>query len=249
MEKELFILNRNGDKLSAVLHKPKNETKSIVLVSSSFKGDKDYQPIIKKFCEKACEEGIAALRYDYYGSGESEGKYEESTVNTHIHDLLDVIEFVRNLDYEKISLAGLSLGTTISWMVTDDHIRSLILWSPPFNLKWLYERYISNFENNNYILIKRQFDDKVMKISKKFIEQCKDLDMKDIIKKSKAPALVVYGTEDHGIKLETIKEYYEMINSEKELLVIEGGDHNYMKEDAREKCMQKSIDWLKKYGQ
>ncbi len=94
--------NKKGQKLVGALHEPKQKTDKIVIILNTFKGDKDYQPIIKKCADFLAMNKIAVLRFDFAGTGESEGDYKNTTISSEVHDLNAAIDFVKKLGYKKL---------------------------------------------------------------------------------------------------------------------------------------------------
>ena len=247
MEKKITILNRNYKKLSAIFHTPKNTTDKVVIMIHSFKGDKDYQPIMRDGARKLCVQGYAVIRFDCYGSGESEGSFEQATVSSEVRDLKDVITFVKDKGYEQIALIGLSLGATVAILGYDKTIKSLILWSPPFTHKRLYENYKEEIKKKGFVSRKRILTGEKVKVGKAMWEEFGTINLKNKIKIIKCPILVVFGAKDHIIGLNIIKKYFEMFSCIKEIESIKGGDHDFLIPEAKEKAITKTIKWVNKY--
>ena len=85
------------------------------------------------------KQGIASLRIDMRGSGKSDGKFENLTVESEIADALAGLEYLNqleNVDKDRISVMGLSLGgivTTATAGRSTYSIRSVVLWNPGIN--------------------------------------------------------------------------------------------------------------------
>lgn len=90
------------------------------------------------------ERGYACLRFDFRGSGESEGDFSEITLETEISDAKTAVEFARShdkIDPERIALPGQSLGGTIAICIAAEvEIASSVLWSPTVFADYLVER-------------------------------------------------------------------------------------------------------------
>jgi uncharacterized protein len=81
------------------------------------------------------EQGFASLRIDFRGSGESEGKWEDTTFSSQMTDARAAIAFLNkqaNVDTKKIAVLGMSQGGLVAASIaaTERSIRSLVLWSP-----------------------------------------------------------------------------------------------------------------------
>jgi esterase/lipase len=246
MEK-IIITNSRDQKLSAFLHKPTNQINKIIIITHSFKGDKDYQPIIGDFSRHICDEGYAVLRFDCWGSGESDGEFIDSSITTQIEDLKDVIQYAKQLGYTDICLIGLSLGTTDSIMAYDKSIKCMVLWSPVFQHEHLYEDYKEEILKNGYIIRQRDLTGEEVKCGKQMWQDFKDVKPYQRLNKIQCPVLAIIGSTDDHIAKEKAQEFMDMIPAEHELKVIEGGDHDFLIEEAKKKAIQHTSDFIKKY--
>jgi len=81
------------------------------------------------------ENGIASLRIDFIGSGESEGKWEDTTFSSQIKDAMAAIDFLQSnprIDMSRIGVLGLSQGGLVAACTAarDNRVKTAILWSP-----------------------------------------------------------------------------------------------------------------------
>ena len=80
------------------------------------------------------EKGIATLRFDFRGSGISEGEWKDTTFNKQILDAVSSIDFITSLDSvdsRRIGVVGLSQGGLVAACLVgrDSRVRSVALWS------------------------------------------------------------------------------------------------------------------------
>jgi pimeloyl-ACP methyl ester carboxylesterase len=84
--------------------------------------------------------GIATLRFDMNGRGQSDGVFEKMTIPREIADLEEIFDFARNLpgvDSERVALLGHSQGGLTSVLYTARHpldVAALVLTSPAVNI-------------------------------------------------------------------------------------------------------------------
>jgi len=89
--------------------------------------------VFVSFARRLVQHGYAVLRFDYMGSGDSEGTFEQSSLSTARADVLSALDQVRSrAEVERVSLLGLRLGATIASLVAEEYegIDRLILWAP-----------------------------------------------------------------------------------------------------------------------
>lgn len=69
---------------------------------------------------RLCERGIASVRFDFAGSGDSDGRFEDMTVSSEVEDGLAILDYVKSLDFvdqSRIAIHGLSMGGCVASMV------------------------------------------------------------------------------------------------------------------------------------
>ena len=81
------------------------------------------------------ENGIASLRIDFIGSGESEGKWENTTFSSQINDAIEAINYIQSIpriNPNRIGVLGLSQGGLVAACTAsrDDKVKTAVLWSP-----------------------------------------------------------------------------------------------------------------------
>ena len=84
------------------------------------------------------ERGVASLRIDFRGSGESEGAWEDTTFSSQISDAiaaLDYLEMLESVDGARLSIIGLSQGGLVGAATAgrDGRVSNLVLWSAVSN--------------------------------------------------------------------------------------------------------------------
>lgn len=84
------------------------------------------------------ERGLATLRIDFRGSGDSEGAWEDTTFSSQMADAiaaLDYLEMLEGVDSGSISILGLSQGGLVGAGAAgrDARVSNLVLWSAVSN--------------------------------------------------------------------------------------------------------------------
>lgn len=115
MRTEKVSFMSEGQKISGVLHLPDGKNPLCVIASHGLLSSKDSEKYIA-LGERFSQEGMAMLRFDFRGIGESEGRMEDDTVSRRVIDLGTAIAFVRSHPAlgKKIGFIGSSLGGYVS---------------------------------------------------------------------------------------------------------------------------------------
>ncbi len=143
-EREMITFQNEGEKIFGVLHRPLVQHKVPgVLLCHGFAGNKiGRYRIYVLIAQKLAQAGIASLRFDFRGCGESEGDFSDITVESEVSDALKGLEFLRDhpsIDSSSIGILGNSFGGAIAVQTAfqDNNIRSLALLAALFDsVQW-----------------------------------------------------------------------------------------------------------------
>lgn len=139
-ERECISFELSGQKMFGILHRPLSvKAAPAVLFCHGFAGNKSGRyRIYVSLAEKLAQNGIASLRFDFRGSGDSEGDFHSMTINSEVEDTLLGLKILRKtagIDNQRIGVLGNSFGGAIAVLTAhrDRHVKSLALLAPLFN--------------------------------------------------------------------------------------------------------------------
>ncbi|GAB3161218.1 alpha/beta fold hydrolase [Myceligenerans halotolerans] len=185
------------------------------------------------------EAGVAALRFDFRGHGESGGRQEELTLAGVLNDIRSALEFVRDAaGVSRTSLIGQSFGGGICGYYAakrPDDVERLVMLCPQIDYK---KRTI---DSRPYWHDDRIDADKATELSEQgFIQHSPTfrhgraiynelfwLQPHTVLHQIKAPILVVHGTADTLVPIDGTLAAMPQLNAQLELLKIEGAQHGF----------------------
>src|SRR5690606_22833722 len=91
--------------------------------------------IFLKLSRRLSAEGLAVVRFDFSGSGESDGDFEEMTFGGEVLEAQEILKFIRFLpttDPERVGLVGFSMGGAVASILAGTNptaVKALVLWS------------------------------------------------------------------------------------------------------------------------
>lgn len=139
---EPFFFYSGKKRIFAVLHQPNKEFSKnglALIFCTAFAEEKLWaHRVFVSFARDLAKEGIAVLRFDFMGHGDSEGEFEDSNVETQLRDIQSAIELVKIKTRSKtIGLLGLRLGATLAAIAARQSafIDFLVLWEPIIKCK------------------------------------------------------------------------------------------------------------------
>ncbi len=160
IEKHVFIKNRNRQNLYADIFIPKEmrQQSGIVLCPPIAEERNITRRIMVNAGRLFAEKGYAALLFDYYGEGDSEGRFEEATVESRVSDILDAIMILRQeTGLAKIGLLGMRFGATCAILAADSvkDVAFVITWQLVFNGEDFFQKWLRSNLASQMVLYKK----------------------------------------------------------------------------------------------
>ena len=98
---------------------PGDEKRAAVIMAHGIMGSKnEYLDTQARIAEKLEYMGIASLRIDFRGHGDSDRTMKEFSLDTQIQDLCDSIRWMQNKKYSSFILLGISFGAPPAMIVS-----------------------------------------------------------------------------------------------------------------------------------
>ena len=232
-------------RLSAYLQKPCADYRGpIAVLMHGFMANKKLEPL-KSIANELESRGIASLRFDFDGHGESEGRFRDMTVLTELDDARHVIDFVRRAGvYASIALIGHSQGGVVAGMIAGelgDEIKALVQLAPAAVLK---------DDALQGVLMGRHYDPSnppetltvfFHRVGKEYFLAAQSLPIYEQSSLYKGPVLLIHGTKDKIVP-HSYSERYDQVYSNSQLQLYEGENHFLSK--CRKAIVRQTVDFL-----
>jgi uncharacterized protein len=189
------------------------------------------------------EAGVASLRFDLRGHGESEGRQEDLTLSAILNDIQAAIEHVQAAaDVTSVSLLGVSFAGGICGYFAAKRpalVNRLVLGNPLLNYK---KRFIDDkpYWHNDRIdeeagreLAEHGFvaHSPTFKLSRPLLNEVFWLQPHTILGQIQAPTLILHGTKDTFIPVESSRTAVTQLTCEHKLVELEGAQHGFAVHD------------------
>lgn len=147
-EQSVITFPVDGQKVVGTLELPEGVANPpVVLLLHGFTGKRDElaipsvnnEGIFARAANAWAKDGVASLRIDFRGSGESDGKFEDTTISGQIKDALAAIDFLqteKKVDASRLYVVGWSQGGAVASGVagrSPHPIKAVALWAPASN--------------------------------------------------------------------------------------------------------------------
>ncbi len=241
--KEKVYVDGAKGKLAAIIQKPKTtETDKIpmVVICHGFTASKDCK-LLCLIADSLQQKGIASLRFDFNGHGESEGKLEDMTVLNELEDARRVVAYCLTLPWVRdVSIVGHSQGGVVASMIGGElggGIRCMALCAPAAVLRddalrgQLMDGHYDAGKLPDYVDIHGGKN----RIGKAYFETAQTLPIYETAGRYAGPAIIVHGTADRVVPY-TYGERYKQVLKNSELVLMPGVDHSFTGKQAAERC-------------
>ncbi len=255
---ELLVEFRNRQKklLRGMLHRPRRAGATGrrlpgVVFFHGFTGDRMESHWIFVKCARAlAKAGIASLRFDFYGSGESEGAFPEVTLSGEIEDAEDAVKFFRRqkgVDARRVGLLGLSLGGTVAACTAPRvEARALVLWATlahPDHLRTLAERTTRPIPGAQAA---REYSGH--EISGKFLKNLHSIEPLESLARFARPTLILHPENDEYLPLSHPEDLFQASGAAvKEKVIVPGADHTFASVPWEREVIRRTTAWFQKH--
>jgi hypothetical protein len=220
-----------GKKIYGILHLPRNPLPPCVICSHGLFSSKDSEKFIA-VGEALSAQGIAVIRYDHQGCGESEGELRATTASSRIKDLEAIFDLALHhpLLGDRLGLLGSSMGGFISIFKAsiDPRVKALVLWATPALLEG--GREVIETEEG-------------IRLQDSFYTDAKRYDASQAIQ-GLSNCLLLHGEADEIVPLVHAQSLYQSARPPKHLEVFPKGDHRFTNPKNRQRAIQMSLDWF-----
>lgn len=253
-----LVLENQGQKIFAVLHKPATHTPCpVVVLLHGLGGHKvGRYRIGVDLSTQLAQQGIATLRFDFRGSGDSEGEYSAITIEDQISDAILVLERVAQfpeIDPSRIGICGRSWGGALSVLAASRFkgIKSLCLWAPIFDSQqWEVRR--SAWHAIDTDKTKEQelltFEGQIMGLE--FFQQFFRLDIaSSLTTLDNTPLFVIHGNQDEQVLVSHGERYMharQKAAAKTRFLQLPKSDHHFTDLPERIIALQETANWFQK---
>jgi len=230
-----------------------------VLMCHGFTGNRmEAHFMFVKASRQLAAHGIASLRFDFQGSGESSGRFEDMTILTEVADALAAWEYLLNrpeTDPERQGIIGLSLGGGVTSLLTgglhaeERPPRCCALWSAVGDLAVIWEERFKQLGMLKRALMRFPIAVGAFRIGERFFKEMKEAPrpVDAMAAAGDVPVLVIHGSKDEVVPVSQARDYLKKCGKKRaRLMILHGADHVYNRPDWERKVIDTTREWLKK---
>jgi len=249
MEQLIHFDNHHGEKLAGTLHLPDRPAGYAVIFGHCFTCSR-HTAILRHICSELTVESFMALRFDFSGNGQSEGKFAESTYSKQVSEMKTAAAFLSQKGATWIGLGGHSMGAVIALLAAAQMNTTKAVCALAGRLSGL---------NATHFLSQSQREDlrktgrisftsrgRSLELSNGFFADAAQYNLPEIVASLNVPLLVVHGDHDEIIPVQEAYAAHRLNPKGTELAIIPDADHLFSRKDHRQQISEVVVKWFNK---
>ena len=220
--------NESGHNLSGRLEMPDgDQAAAYAIFAHCFTCSKDYKAITY-VSRTLAERGIAVLRFDFTGLGESEGDFTDTSFSSNVDDLVAAARFLDE-DYQAPrllvghSLGGAAVLQAAFRIPSSQAVATIAAPCSPKHLERLVTGRRAELEQKGEIEV--SISGRPFRIKKQFVDDLEELRMDETIRSLGRALLVMHSPADRTVSLENAVHIFETAQQPKSFVTLAEADH------------------------
>lgn len=238
----------NGLRLSGALESPESNIRCYALFAHCFTCGKDVAAA-SRISRALTREGIAVLRFDFTGLGNSDGDFANTNFSSNLQDLVAAADFLRDNYEAPALLIGHSLGgaAVLAMASTVPEVKAVATIGAPHKADHVAHNFSASLEEINrkgeaqVDLGGRKFN-----IKKQFLDDLENQSYADLSKLRKA-LLVMHAPLDATVGIAQAEKIYMEARHPKSFISLDDADHLLSRKADSEYAAKTIAAWADRY--
>ena len=231
------IINTHGEELDYTYHEAKGD--ALAILGHGVTGNKD-RPFVVALADGLATAGVAVLRLSFSGNGDSEGRFQDSTVSKEVADLGAVLDVVKG---REVGFIGHSMGGAVGVLRAseDDRIRWLVSLAGMVHTEAFAQREFGDVTPDSGCM----WEDEDCPLSQRYMDDMASL--RSVVERGAAirvPWLLVHGSEDDVVPPKDARDIAAAAAQPKPRLVEIGGADHVFSDDATPTMVAAVVEWV-----
>ncbi len=247
--KKIQFISNEGHELSGILDSPDGQPDAFALFAHCFTCSKNLKAVTN-IAKSLNDAGIAVLRFDFTGLGESEGEFADTSFSSNIADLLAAVAYLEENYRAPSILIGHSLGGTAVLQAAaqiPSAVAVVTIGSPsrPSHVNALLENDRNEIEQTGQATV--QLGGRPFLIKKQFLDDLEQHGLPESIGELRKALLVMHAPLDDTVEVENASELFLHAKHPKSFVSLDSADHLLTREEDSRYAGAVLTAWASRY--
>lgn len=242
--------NSEGETLAARLELPVNQhPHTFAIFAHCFTCTKNLTAI-RNISRALHQEGIAVLRFDFTGLGESEGDFSDTNFSSNVSDLLAAADFLTENHQAPEMLIGHSFGgaaviSAATQLPSVTTVATIGAPAEPVHVSHLFATRMDEIEATGAAEV--NIGGRPFKVRKQFLEDISEQKLLAKLPNLGKALLIMHSPQDMTVEVSNAAKIYQAARHPKSFISLDGADHLMSKKEDSVYVGEMIACWAKRY--
>ncbi|MDK4276726.1 alpha/beta fold hydrolase [Corynebacterium accolens] len=238
-----------GTEMAGTIDFPDAPPLAFAVFAHCFAGSR-HTPGAARTSKQLTEFGIATLRFDFPGLGQSEGEFADTTFNQNVDDIRAAADWLEEHYSAPQMLIGHSLGgaAVLKAATAMKKIRAVATIGAPFDPAHSVLHYadkIGEVDANGEVEV--VLGGRALTISRKFLEDLAETNPEEYLPRLRKPLLSLHSPIDQTVGIDNAQNIFRMTRYPKSLVSLDKADHLLTKQGTAARAADLIGAWSRQF--
>lgn len=235
--------------MAGTIDTPDSPPVAYAMFAHCFTGSR-FTPAAARVSKTLTEFGIATLRFDFPGLGQSEGEFSETTFSSNVEDIKTAYEWMRANYAAPQLLVGHSLGGAASLKAATElrDLKAVATIGTPFDPAHAVLHFADRIEDvDEQGAVTVVLGGRDIVISREFLEDLADTNPELYLPRLRKPLLLVHSPIDETVGVDNAQTIFQVTRYPKSLVSLDQADHLATRAGVAQRAGRLIGNWVEPY--
>ena len=246
------VPSSKGHMMAGTIDRPDGPAQAYAIFAHCFAGSR-HTPGASRISKRLTEHGIATLRFDFPGLGQSEGEFQNTSFSENVDDIIAAAQWLEENYKAPQLLMGHSLGGAAALKAaTRPELKKMIkavatVGAPfdPAHSVLHYAHAIGEADTNGSVAV--VLGGRELIISREFLEDLAETNPEEYLPKLRKPLLIVHSPIDITVGIDNAQNIFSLARYPKSLMSLDKADHLLTRQGTAQRAADIIGSWAVQY--